>query len=92
MLQGTNPGIFGNTELTKNGPGSLTINNSNGYGGGTFVNGGAINANAADALGTGVVSVSGGSLTINGANAMAGITLSSGLLVLNNANARAAAR
>ena len=33
------------------------------------------------------MSVSGGSLTINGANAMAGITLSSGLLVLNNANA-----
>ena len=33
------------------------------------------------------MSISGGALTINGANVMAGTTLNSGLLVLNNANA-----
>ena len=45
------PASLRRTGLSKSGPARLTINNSNGYGGGTFVNGGAIIANAADALG-----------------------------------------
>ncbi len=51
-LTGLN-GIGGTGALVKNGAGSLTITNSNGYTGGTNLLGGAINADAASALATG---------------------------------------
>ena len=54
--------------------GTLLINGSNAYTGGTTVTAGSVMANANNALGTGPVNVNGGSLVINGANAYAGGT------------------
>ena len=45
--------IGGTTSLVKNGPGGLTINTSNTYGGGTFLNGGLVTAGSSGALGAG---------------------------------------
>ncbi len=52
------------TVLTKTGAGSLTINNSNTYGGGTVINGGTVVAGQPTALGTGPVTLSGGTLRL----------------------------
>jgi fibronectin-binding autotransporter adhesin len=87
VLQGV-AGVAGNTALTKNGPGSLTINISNTYAGGTIVHAGPVAANAANALGTGAVSVNGGTLTISGSNSYSGgTTLSGGAINANAVNA-----
>lgn len=59
-------GIIGSTSLVKNGPGSLTINTANGYSGGTFLNAGRLNIGNASALGTGVLTIGGGSLDASG--------------------------
>ena len=59
--------LAGYASLTKNGPGMLTLNSSNSYSGGTFVNGGtlqlAINVFAG---GTGPITLNGGTLFLNG--------------------------
>ena len=54
--------ITGISSLVKNGPGALTINNSNTYSGGTFMGGGLLSLNNASALGSGTLTISGGSL------------------------------
>ena len=78
--------IGGIGALVKNGPGSLTLSNSNTYSGGTTLNAGVVNANAAQALGTGALTLSGGTLNANAAQALpaAALTVSGGTL---NANA-----
>ncbi len=63
LLQGTS-GIYGNTGLTFNGPGSLTINTSNGYTGATQIHGGLVQTGSAGALGNGSLLVDGGTLSI----------------------------
>ncbi len=67
--------IVGGTSLVMNGQGSLTINTSNTYTGGTSLSGGMLNANAASALGTGTVSVAGGVLNVNAAQPISGLTI-----------------
>ena len=55
-------GIIGSTTLVKSSSGVLTIANSNGYSGGTTLNGGVLNINNAGAIGTGALVINGGTL------------------------------
>jgi autotransporter-associated beta strand protein len=57
-------GAFGISSgiITKNGTGTLTINNANTYAGGTLLNAGQINVNNASAIGTGALTIAGGTL------------------------------
>ncbi len=60
--------ITGATALTKNGSGTLTIENANTYSGGTTINAGTLVVANAQALGTGTVTLAGGTVQIaNGA-------------------------
>ena len=74
--------IAGNTALIKNGPGGLTINNSNTYAGGTSLNGGVLTANGAAALGSSTIAVNAGLLNLGspGALGSAAVTISGGSL------------
>ena len=59
--------LAGFTSLTKNGPGMLTLNSSNSFSGGTFVNGGTLQlAVNVFAGGTGPITLNGGTLFLNG--------------------------
>ena len=60
-ISGSNS-IAGPAFLVKNGAGSLTIYNSNGYTGGTQFNAGTLNINNPAALGTGTFTINGGTL------------------------------
>ena len=55
-------GIGGTAILTKSGTGSVTLNTANTYSGGTVLNAGTINVDHASGLGTGAVTVNGGTL------------------------------
>ena len=80
--------IGGTTPLVKNGPGGLTINTSNSYGGGTFLNGGVLTAGSSGALGSGPLTMSGGTLNGNAQETYGGGTLlGGGLLNLGNSAA-----
>jgi autotransporter-associated beta strand protein len=61
-------GVLGGiTSLIKSGSGMLTLNSSNSYGGGTFVNGGTLQfVNNYYAGGTGPITLNGGTLFLNG--------------------------
>ena len=68
---------------SSDGTGTLTINTSNTFNGGTTVQNGTLNANSAGALGTGPIALSGGTLNLGNAgaiNAASTITLNSGAL------------
>ena len=82
-LTGTN-GIAGTGQLVKNGAGSLTIITSNSNSGGTDLIAGTLNANATSALGTGAMTVNGGTLNSNFAEPVSSANLNGGLLVVNN--------
>jgi autotransporter-associated beta strand protein len=59
--------LAGFTSLTKNGPGMLTLNSSNSFSGGTFVNGGTLQlVNNFFAGGAGAITLNGGTLYLNG--------------------------
>ena len=79
--------IGGFTSLIMNGSGSVTLAASNSYSGGTTINSGVVNANAVQALGTGPLAVSGGSLYANAAQNVSSIAVGSGLLALGVNNA-----
>ena len=85
--------IGGPTSLLKNGPGSLTIATSNTYNGGTTVSGGTLFANAASALGSGLVSVNGGVLNDGAANSLGSgaVSIGGGILNVNNPQSIASA-
>ncbi len=72
--------IAGATSLVKNGPGSLTLNSANNYTGGTVLGGGALNDGAVNALGSGPLTISGGSLSNTSGSPM---TLGGNALNLN---------
>ena len=55
-------GIGGTGALTKNGTGALTVNTSNSYTGGTTLNAGTLNLGNAAAIGTGPLTINGGTL------------------------------
>ena len=57
--------IGGTAKLTKEGAGTLTITNANSYSGGTTITAGTLDAAHAAALGTGAVSVEGGTLRVS---------------------------
>ncbi len=76
FAEGTDGSIAGaTTTLTKENEGTLVINLSNTYGGGTTLNGGILEAGAEGALGTGAVSLEAGELRTTAANAVAGNAL-----------------
>jgi fibronectin-binding autotransporter adhesin len=80
--------ISGVTSIVKNGPGGLSINTSNSYIGGTFLNGGAVTAGAAGALGGGALTITAGTLNSNANEFYAGGTfLNGGLLNLGSSGA-----
>ena len=54
--------IAGPTALTKYGAGSLTIENANSYSGGTTLNAGILNINNPTAIGTGLLTINGGTI------------------------------
>jgi len=59
--------LAGFTSLTKNGSGTLTLNSSNSFSGGIFVNGGTLQfVNNYFAGGTGAINLNGGTLYLNG--------------------------
>ncbi len=70
LIQGTY-GITLQAALTKNGNGSLTIANSNSYYGGTVVNAGRLNVANSAALGTGTLTLNGGTIDNTSAGALA---------------------
>ena len=57
--------IAGSATLIKAGLGTLTLSASNSYGGGTVVNGGTLEVDATNALGSGLLTMSGGALSNN---------------------------
>jgi autotransporter-associated beta strand protein len=66
--------IGGSASLVKSDAGTLTIETANSYSGGTTLNAGLLNVNNASALGSGVVTIAGGTL---GNTSGAAVTLSS---------------
>ena len=79
--------ITGATALTKNGTGTLTIENANTYSGGTTINAGTLVVANAQALGTGTVSVAGGTLLLNSSGSTASfgtVTLTGGTVQIAN--------
>jgi len=58
-------GIAGTATLSKQGTGSLTINNANTYSGGTTLNAGTLNINNASAIGTGALTIGTGTTIDN---------------------------
>ena len=72
--------ITGLGALVKNGPGSLTIDTANSYTGGTSLNNGLLNLGNQNALGTGPLTISGGSID-NTSGSL--ITLSGGAVNVN---------
>ena len=85
-LTGSNS-IAGATALTINGAGTVTIANSNSYTGGTSVSSGILNLNAAQAIGSGPLAVSGGTLNANYAQSPGSVALSGGRLNLADSGA-----
>ena len=70
---------------------NLTIAASGTYGGGTLMTGSNVTLNAINALGTGPLTLSGGSLVVNTDNALVGtVTVQGGTLRVNDTNALAA--
>ncbi|HEY2341849.1 MAG TPA: autotransporter-associated beta strand repeat-containing protein, partial [Chthoniobacteraceae bacterium] len=54
--------IVGSASLTKSGAAALTLATSNAYTGGTVLNAGQLNINSASAIGTGLLTISGGTI------------------------------
>jgi len=61
-----NGGAGGRIAIVKTGAGALTLSGSNSYGGGTTVSGGLLQVGNANALGTGALTVNGGTLDLAG--------------------------
>ena len=60
IISGVYSGVAGN--IAENGPGSLTLSGANTFGGTTILNGGMLNINNPAALGTGTLSINGGTI------------------------------
>ena len=82
-LSGAN-GISGGAAITKSGSGKVTINNANTHTGGTTLTAGTIAFGNTAALGTGSVTVNGGTLDVNGISPTIGALGGSGGVVTNS--------
>lgn len=58
--------LGGTASLTKDGSGTLTINTANSYSGNTIINAGTVSVGNDSALGSGIITMNGGALNING--------------------------
>ncbi len=74
--------IGGQTAVTINGPGGVTVATSNSYTGGANVNGGVLNDGAAGSFGSGVLTVSGGTVNVNNAQSPSSVNIAGGLVNL----------
>jgi autotransporter-associated beta strand protein len=86
----TNGLVAGSTTLTKLGSGTLTLNGSNSFSGGTTVSDGTLVVNGSNAAGTGPITLNGGTLTLgasigNALNVAAASTLNPGGNTLSGA-------
>ncbi|HEV2319612.1 MAG TPA: autotransporter-associated beta strand repeat-containing protein, partial [Verrucomicrobiae bacterium] len=63
-LNSSGGGIAGGTSLIKTNSGSLTLNGSNAYSGGTYLDGGTLVLNNASAAGGGIITLNAGTLTL----------------------------
>jgi autotransporter-associated beta strand protein len=79
--------IGGGTSLIKSGPGTLTLNSSNSYTGGTNLSGGLVNASAAYGLGYGTLTVSSGTLNAAAAQDVGAVVVNGGLVTASAAQA-----
>ena len=61
--------ITGATGITKSGGGTLVLTSANDYAGGTSINGGTVRISAGDQLGSGAVTLGGGTLAVTAATA-----------------------
>jgi autotransporter-associated beta strand protein len=79
----------GNYSVTKVGLGTVSLEASNNYSGGTIVTEGLVNATVANSLGVGTLTVNGGELNVSGENAWVGskaLTLSGGRATFSASN------
>lgn len=77
--------LVGGMLLTKDGAGSLTVNNANSYTGGTLVKAGAVALGNVQALGQGAVELQGGTLNMSGLSVGNELVVT-GAATVNNAN------
>ena len=81
-------GIAGTTDLVKTGKGTLTINNTNTYTGGTSISGGTVKLGANNALGKGAITLSNATLDLGKKVISNNLTLSGTASILNGTNYR----
>ena len=67
--------LVGGATLTKSGAGTLTVANANTYSGGSFINEGVVRLGHIGALGTGGITVNGGTLDLNGVSQNNGVSV-----------------
>jgi fibronectin-binding autotransporter adhesin len=78
--------LNGSGSLTKNGPGTLVLPNANTYGGGTLINGGALQVNANGSLGSGGITNNAALLRTSAALTIDNIIEWNGVCTLDLAN------
>ena len=79
----------GSYSVTKVGLGTVSLEASNNYSGGTIVTEGLVNATVANSLGVGTLTVNGGGLNVSGENAWVGskaLTISGGQATFSSSN------
>ena len=75
--------LSGNGSLAKTGTGTLTLSGSNSHSGGTALNTGTLKIGNANGIGTGALTVNGGTLNLNGYNVVAADFSGSGGTITN---------
>src|SRR5262249_47457413 len=80
-------GIVGQAALAMTGSGAVTISTSNSYSGGTTISSGSLTATGSQALGTGSITQSGGTLSLAAPESVSSVSLSAGRLNIGHPQA-----